>query len=45
MSQAFAELLNELYKDFGCHEGSLIELALAKAGDDKVLMFTGRMAK
>ena len=43
--EIFGELLNEPYQDYGCHEGTLIELTEAKAGDDKVLVFTGRMAE
>lgn len=43
--EIFGELLNEPYQDFGCHEGTLIELVETNAGDDKVLIFTGRMAR
>lgn len=43
--EIFGELLNEPYQDYGCHEGTLIELTEVKSGDDKVLLFTGRMAK
>ena len=43
--EIFGELLNEPYQDYGCHEGTLIELTEAKAGDGKVLVFTGRMAE
>lgn len=43
--EIFGELLNEPYRDYGCHKGTLIELTEAKAGEDKVLVFTGRMAE
>ena len=29
----------------GCHEGTLIELKEVDSNDDKVLVFTGRMAR
>lgn len=41
----FGELLNEPYQDYGCHEGTLIELVETDVGDDKVLVFTGRMVR
>lgn len=43
--EVFGELLNEPYQDYGCHEGTLIELVETNAGDEKVLVFTGRMAR
>ena len=43
--EIFGELLNEPYKDYGCHEGTLIEIAETKAGDGNVLVFTGRTAR
>lgn len=43
--EIFGELLNEPYQDYGCHEGTLIELAEVNSKDDKVLIFTGRMAR
>lgn len=43
--EIFGELLNEPYNEFGCHEGTLIELMEAEAGEGgKVLIFTGRTA-
>jgi len=43
--EIFGELLNEPYQDYGCHESTLIELVETDACDDKVLVFTGRMAR
>lgn len=43
--EIFGELLNEPFHDHGCHEGMLIELEEVEAGDDKVLLFTGRTAR
>lgn len=43
--EIFGELLNEPYQDFGCHEGTMIELREVDSNDDKVLLFTGRMAR
>ncbi|MCR5409356.1 MAG: hypothetical protein K6E90_00065 [Lachnospiraceae bacterium] len=43
--EIFGELLNEPYQDYGCHEGTLIELKEVDSNDDKVLVFTGRMAR
>ena len=40
----FGVLLNEPYKDQGCHEGDLIELAEQKTEEDSFLVFTGRTA-
>ena len=42
--EIFGELLNEPYRDFGCHEGTLIELEEVKSEDDTYLVYTGRMA-
>ena len=38
-------LLNEPFNDYGCHEGSLIEIAESKETKDSFLYFTGRMAE
>ena len=43
-NEIFGELLNEPNHDYGCHKGDLIELEETDAGEDKVLVFTGRMA-
>ncbi len=43
--EIFGELLNEPYKDYGCHEGTLIEITEFHSEEDRVLLFTGRMAK
>lgn len=40
----FGILLNEPYKDQGCHEGDLIELVEYDNGEDNFLVFTGRTA-
>ena len=44
-NELFGRLLNEPYKDYGCHEGTIIGLVLAKSGDDRVLIFNGRTAE
>ncbi len=42
--EIFGELLNEPYKDFGCHQGDLIEIEQVNISeDDQALFFTGRM--
>lgn len=43
--EIFGELLNEPYQDYACHEGDLIGFVVAKAGDDKVLVYTGHIAE
>lgn len=43
--EIFGELLNEPYNDYGCHEGTIIGLSLAKAGDEHVLIFNGQIAE
>lgn len=43
--EIFGELLNEPYQDYDCHEGDLIGFVVAKAGDDKVLVYTGHIAE
>ena len=44
-NEIFGELLNEPYRDYGCHEGDLIEIQEVNVKDGKVLVFTGRMAE
>ncbi len=43
--EIFGELLNEPYRDYGCHEGDLIEIQEVNVEDGKVLVFTGRIAE
>ena len=43
--EIFGELLNEPYKDYGCHEGDFIEINEVTAGDETILIFTGRTAQ
>lgn len=38
------ELLNEPYQDYGCHTGMLIEFTEFGAGEDALLVFSGRTA-
>ncbi len=40
-NELFGRLLNEPYKNYGCHEGTIIGLVLVKSGDDRVLIFNG----
>ena len=40
----FGELLNEPYRDQGCHQGMLIGLEEVKSDDDTFLIFNGRIA-
>jgi hypothetical protein len=44
-NELFGELLNEPNRDYGCHEKDLIELKETDVGDEKVLVFTGRIAR
>ena len=41
----YGVLLNEPYKDFGCHEGTIIGLAVTLIKDKPILLFTGRTAE
>ena len=43
--EIFGELLNEPYRDQGCHEGDMIELEEMGAQDKTALVFTGRIAE
>lgn len=43
--EIFGELLNEPYQDYGCHEGEIIGFAVAKAEEDRVLVYTGHIAR
>ena len=44
-NEIFGELLNEPFQDYGCHEGEIIGFGLAKAGEDRVLVYTGHIAR
>lgn len=41
----FGELLNEPYKDFGCHKGDLIGIKEIQSEDNKFLVFNGLTAE
>lgn len=43
--EIFGVLLNEPYQDYGCHEGELIGFVVAQNGDEKVLVYTGHIAR
>ena len=43
--ELFGTLLNEPYRDYGCHEGTIIGLVIAQAGEKQVLIFNGRTAE
>lgn len=42
--ELFGSLLNEPYKDYGCHEGTVIGLVMGHYGEEEVLVFNGRTA-
>ena len=41
----YGVLLNEPYKDYGCHEGTIIGLVVARLKEKPILLFHGRTAE